>query len=80
MTLADITTAIFRKPRILVTVERSIEIGAYILLNDGRAGVLASIDMVQGEKRGYIIGEGFAASVTEADIFAYANVNVSIAA
>lgn len=74
MTFADIFNALTRKPRTLSAAERTIELGAYILLADGRAGTLDSIDTVQGERRGYVIGNGFAASVTEQDIFAYRNV------
>lgn len=80
MTFASIATAIFRKPRILANVERTIEIGAFILMTDGRTGVLASIDLIQGEKRGYVVGQGFAASITETEIYAYKNVNFSLAA
>jgi len=72
MTFQDITNRIFN--RYARRIERTIEVGAYIILTDGRAGVLDSVDMVQGEKRGYVIGEGFAASVTEAEIAFYKNV------
>jgi hypothetical protein len=80
MTFADLTTIITRKPRMLRKIECTIEIGAFILLNDGRMGELVSIDLVQDEKRGYVIGSGFAASITEIDIFAYRNVELEQAA
>jgi hypothetical protein len=72
MTFADITQKIFRN-RHMARIERTIESGAWVLLHDGRMGVLESIDMVQGERRGYVVGSGFAASITEVDIFAYRN-------
>lgn len=74
------TFSFFRKPRKLQQIERTIEVGAFILLTDGRFGVLESIDMVQGERRGYVVGNGFAASVTEVDIFAYRNMELAQAA
>lgn len=80
MTFADVMNTITRKPRTLARVERTIETGAFILLTDGRFGTLTSIDMIQGEKRGYVVGQGFAASVTEVEIFAYRNMELAIAA
>lgn len=69
-----------RKPKTLARIERLIEIGAFIMLVDGRYGTLDSIDMVQGEKRGYVIGDGFAASITDSEIFAFKNVEFALAA
>lgn len=74
------TLNIFRKPKTLARIERLIEVGAFIMLADGRCGTLDSIDMVQSEKRGYVIGEGFAASITDNDIFAFKNVEYALAA
>lgn len=69
-----------RKPRTIARIERLIEIGAFIMMTDGRYGTLDSIDMVQGEKRGYVIGDGFAASITDDEIFAFRNVELALAA
>lgn len=63
-----------RNSKAQARIERTIEIGAFVLLTDGRFGTLVSIDMVQGEKRGYIEGLSFTASITDEDIFAYMNV------
>lgn len=69
-----------RKPKTLARIERLIEIGAFIMLVDGRYGTLDSIEMVQGEKRGYVIGDNFAASITDNNIFAFRNVEYALAA
>ena len=74
MTLAQITQLFTRKPRILANVERTIEVNAFVMLNDGRTGTLVSIDLIQGVKRGYVCGEGFAASVVDGEIFGFRNV------
>jgi hypothetical protein len=73
MTLANPFT---RKQRTLATIERTIEVGAFILLTDGRFGTLTSIDLIQGEKRGYVEGHGFAASVVDGEIFAFRNMEL----
>lgn len=73
MTLSDILHTLTRRNRTLARIERIIEVGATIILTDGRMGTLDSIDIIQGERRGYVLGDGFAASVTEDDIFIYRN-------
>jgi hypothetical protein len=65
-----------RNSKAQARIERPIEIGAFILLTDGRFGTLVSIDMVQGEKRGYVEGHGFAASVVDGEIFAFRNMEL----
>lgn len=78
MTLRDISNKIFN--RNLSRVERTIEVGAFILLTDGRFGTLVSIDMIQNEKRGYVVGNGYAVSITDSDVFAFRNMELAVAA
>jgi hypothetical protein len=69
-----------RKSKITTKVERLIEIGAFIMLKDGRFGTLVSIDIIQGEKRGYVTGNGYAVSITDTDVFAFRNMELAQAA
>lgn len=69
-----------RNSKAQARIERTIEIGAFILLTDGRFGTLVSIDIIQGEKRGHVVGQGFAASIADADIYAYRNMELAVAA
>lgn len=73
MTFSSIVEKLSRKQ---AQVERTIEAGAFLMLRDGRMGILVSIDVIQGEKRGYmyIYGSGSSASVLENEIFVYKNV------
>lgn len=66
-----------RNSKAQARIERTIEVGAFLLLTDGRFGTLVSIDMIQGEKRGYVIGNTFAASIVDAEIFAYRNMELA---
>lgn len=78
MTLSDITSKITRKPKTLARIERTIELGAFVMLANGKFGTLTLIalrDYYEGEqKRAWVEGDGFTAWVTEKDIFAYRNI------
>jgi hypothetical protein len=71
-----------RKSRKLVQVEKLIEPQATVILTDGRMGTIDTIRDAYGDgvQRAYVVGETFAAWVTEVEISIYKNAQYALAA
>lgn len=80
MTFADLVKTLTN--RTLVRIEKIIEPHATVILTDGRMGTIDTIRDAYGDgvQRAYVIGETFAAWVTEKEISMYKNVEFALAA